>query len=278
MQTKCWTLIHGKARHILQPNVLDCCILIHLLSIHPLDVEIYSINWSRILARKSLQHFVRKCMYTATPLMVLNTLKHLSWIICWLEDNRMESINQSTEHNVMSHGEKSINSFNIFFISLPHNFKALCFNSSCFFEHRMAEIWYTLYPQNTSSRASNPMPPQPRPPLHLKICPSTTPRQRQHHHRRHGGPVCCQSLIWFYEDFRVLEIPCACGCPQPEPKIIKRPFATKLYRFLQHPALGPILGSRPWPCACCSWGGEAAAEQPTAAKQVLRPLAEVADE
>ncbi len=46
--------------------------------------------------------------------MVLDTLIRLSWIICWLEDNRMESINQSTEHKVLSHW-KSVNSFDIFF-------------------------------------------------------------------------------------------------------------------------------------------------------------------
>ncbi len=147
MQTRCWTLIPAKARHVLQPNELDCCILVHFLflgyfcqSIHPLDVEIGSINWSRILvnpiASTTLQEMyvyrnsIHGSQYTNT--LELNNL---------FVGRQSNGINQLTEHSVMSHCGKSINSFGIIFFHLQHNFKALCFTNHCFFEHRMAELW-----------------------------------------------------------------------------------------------------------------------------------------
>ncbi len=63
--------------------------------------------------------------------MVLNTLIHLSWIICWLEDNQMEPINQQTQVVVRQWEMHEL--FRYIFLSLPRNFISLCFNKCCFF-------------------------------------------------------------------------------------------------------------------------------------------------
>ncbi len=151
MQTKCWTLILAKARHVLQPNALDCCILIHYLflgyfcqSIHPLDVEIGSINWSIILVNPIASTTLQEMYVYSNSIhgsQYTNTLE-LNNLLVGRHSRQSNGINQSTKHSVMSHCRKSINSFDIFFFfQLQHNFKALCVTNRCFFEYRMAELW-----------------------------------------------------------------------------------------------------------------------------------------
>ena len=147
------TSFPGKAWHVLFSSGSGCCFLIDCQflgyfcqSVHPFDVAIGQVNWSRILLNANTwttrlamwvyYNCIVEQFISIHDLIFIGSFRliNLNW------DNRIELINQ--KNTTWYHIDKFCSNKLCY---IPHNFISLCFNNCWLFEHRTMEKNLTFY-------------------------------------------------------------------------------------------------------------------------------------